>query len=152
MLKSKYLVVLAFTMLFAGISCSDSDKENVDTNLTANIEIRLTDAPAPYDEVNIDILSLSIHIANEEFSGWKEFELTHPGVYNLLDFQNGIDTLLVESEINAGKISQIRLLLGENNTIVKDGFEYPLSTPSAQQSGLKFNFHDELLPGVTYRL
>jgi hypothetical protein len=78
--------------------------------------------------------------------------LIKPGVYNLLDFRNGIDTLLASVDVPAGKISQIRLILGENNSVVVDGSTYPLNTPSAQQSGLKLNLNADLQAGILYRL
>lgn len=151
MKKILYLISLSI-VLFTACSNDDDNKNENKGNGETRVEIRLTDAPAPYDEVNIDIIGVSLHVSNEEFSGWQELPLLYPGIYNLLDYRNGVDTLLAAYDLPAGKISQIRLLLGENNTIVKDGEEYPLKTPSAQQSGLKLNFHDELAPGVLYKL
>jgi hypothetical protein len=48
----------------------------------------------------------------------------------------------------------LRLVLGANNTIVINGVTepLPLETPSAQQSGLKFNIHAELVEGVNYKM
>lgn len=146
----KKLFLLTALCLIAFTAC-DNDEKNENKG-KAQIEVRLTDAPAPYDEVNIDIIGISLHVTNDEFSGWEELSLLYPGIYNLLDYQNGVDTLLAAYDIPAGKISQIRLLLGENNTIVKEGVVYPLKTPSAQQSGLKLNFHDELVADVLYKL
>jgi hypothetical protein len=51
-----------------------------------------------------------------------------------------------------GTISQIRLILGPNNSVVVDGVSYPLSTPSAQQSGLKLQVHQTFEPGVSYEI
>lgn len=152
MKKSFYLLsLLALPFLWAGCN-DDSDPDNA--NLPAKLEIRMTDAPALYDEVNIEVLSISVHADNEEGSGWIDYNLAHPGIYNLLDYQNGVDTLLVTEEIPAGKIKEIRLILGENNSVVIDGEEHKLTTPSAQQSGLKFKFGSDVVlePGKTYRL
>lgn len=74
------------------------------------------------------------------------------GVYNLLDLTGGIDTLIATAGIPAGKLQQIRLILGQNNTIVVDGISYPLQTPSAMQSGLKLQVHEELVGGVSYSI
>lgn len=49
------------------------------------------------------------------------------GVYNLLDLSNGADTLLASGLTIAGKILQIRLLLGASNSVVIDSVSYPLS-------------------------
>jgi hypothetical protein len=77
----------------------------------------------------------------------------HPGVYNLLDLTDGKDTLLADAQIPSGDISQIRLILGDNNYIItKSGEKIELTTPSAQQSGLKVQIHEVVTGGVLYRL
>jgi len=55
-------------------------------------------------------------------------------------------------ELPAGRISQVRLMLGNNNTLKVDGETKSLTTPSAQQSGLKLNVHADLVEGITYTL
>jgi len=78
--------------------------------------------------------------------------LLRPGIYNLLDFRNGIDTVLAATDLPAGTLSQMRLILGDSNSVVVNGQSYPLKTPSAQESGLKFNIHATLTGGIVYRL
>src|SRR5690349_3298794 len=78
-----------------------------------NITIRLTDAPANYQQVNVDIQKVSVHLVpNSGKSAWIDLN-TKSGVYDLLKLQNGIDTTLVNTtSLPAGKITQMRLLLG----------------------------------------
>lgn len=118
--------------------------------------VRLTDAPGPYEAVNVDIQQVLIHSASdadEQDGGWIPLDGMNRGVYNLLDFSNGVDTLLAEdTELPPGQISQIRLVLGDNNSIVVDGETHTLKTPSAQQSGLKLKVNHRLTPGVTYEV
>lgn len=68
----------------------------------------------------------------------------------MLDLTGGISALLADNEIPAGYLSQIRLILGENNTIVKNGTTYNLTTPSAQQSGLKVKVNQQLVNNGNY--
>lgn len=118
----------------------------------ARIEVRLTDAPGDYEEVNIDIQGVEIHSnGGNQVNGWMSLSVA-PGVYNLHKLTNGLDTLLGSIELPAGKVSQIRLVLGDNNTIKVDGETSDLSTPSAQQSGLKLNLHADLQEGITYKI
>ena len=78
---------------------------------------------------------------------------THPGMYNLLDLTNGRDTLLADAIIPAGTISQVRLILGDNNYIITNsGEKIALTTPSAQQSGLKMQVQQAVTGGLLYRL
>ena len=130
--------------LLAGVS---SCKKDDAATGTADMNIRLTDGPGNYDAVLIDVQQIEVH---SDVSGWVTLAPTHPGIYNLLDFSNGMDTLLCHAQLPAGKISQMRLILGNNNSVVVDGVTKPLSTPSAQQSGLKFNIHQDLVPNGSY--
>ena len=44
----------------------------------------------------------------------------------------------------------MRMVLGLNNSILINGVSYPLQTPSAQQSGLKFNWNQNLSGNGAY--
>lgn len=141
-MKVRYFYFLACIAIVAAAlftACSDDEKN-------ARVEVRLTDGPGNYDAVNIEILAVEVHT---EGGGWSSLDI-NPGIYNLLEFTNGLDTLLGAVEVPAGRVSQIRLILGENNTIMVDSVLHDLSTPSSQQSGLKLNVHADLTPGLTY--
>ena len=92
---------------------------------------------------------MSVHI-HSDVSGWDTVKNINAGIYNLLDFTNGLDTLLGSTVLPAGKISQMRLVLGSRNTVNIDGTISDLKTPSAQQSGLKFKIDATLKAGITY--
>ena len=122
------------------------NKDDIDAK--AHLSIRMTDAPANYDAVFVDVQGVEI-IGNSD----KVYTLkTSTGIYNLLDYSNGLDTLIATGDLEAGTISQIRLILGTNNTVVVDGIVHPLSTPSAQQSGLKLQVHETFEAGVSYSI
>jgi hypothetical protein len=148
MRKSLYAYGLVVSALMLAISCDKS--ETSDQN--AVLEVRLTDAPGDYEEVLIDVQDIQIHVSAVDGEGdWQSLPV-NPGIYNLLDFQNGMDTLLAHVELPAGMVSQMRLVLGPNNQVKADGGYHDLETPSAQQSGLKFNIDANLIGGVVYRL
>lgn len=144
------LPVVLLGMALGFSSCSNDD----DNTGTSKMEVRLTDAPGDYSKVLIDIRSVQIHTdgnANDNSAGWTTLSNINPGIYNLLDFSNGKDTLLAASNLPSGRISQIRLILGENNSLVlKDGTIKDLKTPSGQTSGLKVKIDADLVPDVTY--
>src|SRR6478752_5293579 len=136
-------IALFFLASIIMLSCSNDDK-------MARLEIRLTDAPGDYEKVNIEIVGVEVHSDGaSENAGWRSLNAS-TGVYNILELAGGLDTLLCAAELPAGKISQIRLLLGNNNSLVVGGQEFPMSTPSGQQSGLKLNVHTVLTEGITY--
>ena len=136
------LVGLCAILFFGACSKSDSVNEG-----KAQVDLRLTDAPGAFDALYLDIQGVEFHTDEE---GWTTVNAVVPGVYNLLEFRNGIDTLIARAVLPAGNLSQVRFLLGEANSIVVDGTEHALKVPSGQQSGLKFNVHQELIPDGSY--
>lgn len=149
MKKMKFVVLTTFAIVTAFMLTS-CDKNNDNENKTgkATVQLMLTDAPALYDAVNIDVQEVQLH---NETDGWVTVPLDNPGVYNLLEFSNGLDVLLGTVEMPDGILSQVRLVLGSENSIVVDGETFPLTIPSGSTSGLKFNVHQVLQGGYTYR-
>lgn len=141
MKKSKFFIVLLAAMpILMMVSCK-KDSAN-----TSTFRFKLTDAPGAYEAVNVDIQGIEVH---SEADGWVTFN-SSLGVVNLLDYMNGKTTLMAEGEIAAGKITQARLILGGDNSVVIDGITYELNTPSALQSGLKINLSNQLQAGGEY--
>ena len=145
----KFVQQLLLSLFTVAVLFSACSKNNNDKN--AHIQVRLVDnPPADIKEVWVDIRQVEVMVNDSSpvlLGG------THPGVYNLLELTNGKDTLLADAFIPAGKISQIRLVLGDNNYIVtRLGEKLSLKTPSAQQSGLKVQVHQDVAGGILYRL
>jgi hypothetical protein len=111
------------------------------------MSLYLTDDPSVYDQVNIDIQSVEIN----DGSGWRPLNMINPGVHNLLNFRNGRDTIIASSRLAQHPITQIRLILGPNNSVVINGQSFPLETPSAEESGLKLNADIQLIAGIEYK-
>lgn len=141
------MICIATMSLF---SCKkDKTVTTTTTPNKATVSMYLTDDPAVYDAVLIDIEQVEV-----KMEGSESVLITpiRPGVYDLMRFRNGVDTLLIKTEMNPGKISQIRLHLGPNSSVIVDGKVYPLNTPSAEESGLKLNLHETFEAGATYQL
>jgi hypothetical protein len=146
-MKSLVWKMIAAGCIILGMTACSSDESNSNNS---KVEVWLTDAPGDFQEVNVDIQAVEINSTEGE-SGWKSLSVKK-GIYNLLTLTNGLDTLLGEVEIPAGKISQIRLTLGENNSIKIANAVQAISTPSAQQSGLKLLVNETLSAGITYKI
>ncbi|MDR7372680.1 DUF4382 domain-containing protein [Flavobacterium aquidurense] len=143
------IFLLASMLCLFLTSCSNSDSD--DSSQTSKVSVRMTDAPGDYDEVNVEVVDVKIKSTSETGEdGWVSIGNITPGIYNLLDLTGGVNVLLADNEVPSGYLGQIRLILGEHNTVVKDGKTYPLKTPSAQQSGLKLKVNQTLTAGATY--
>lgn len=109
---------------------------------TSTVHIRLTDAPASWDEVNIDLKEVKVNF-NNDTAGWISLD-TKDTIYNLLGLQNGLDTLIAQGTFPTNTLNEVRLILGDNNTIKANGQIYPLTIPSSSTSGLKIKVRKKL--------
>ena len=131
---------LFFLLFVAVITVSFNSCNDDKSSTTYAYNVRLTDAPGPYEKVNIDLQAVEVTGNN----GQTVMLNTTAGIYNLLDLSNGLSTLIATSNLNDAEVKQIRLILGSNNTVVVAGVSYPLDTPSAEQSGLKLQVNQIL--------
>jgi hypothetical protein len=115
------------------------------------LSLSLTDAPScGYDAVNLTIEKVRVQqnaAAGDADSGWSELVLNPPRRIDLLTLTNGTLASLGQVELPAGRYTQLRLILAANdaahplaNSVVPSGgTETALTTPSAQQSGVKID-------------
>jgi hypothetical protein len=125
-------IIFGVIALFWLVSCKDG---------TGTINVHLTDAPGDYQEVNIDLHEVKVKM--EKGSGWISLA-ANQRVYNLLALRN-VDTLIATGSVPAGKIQEVRLILGSNNSIkLNDGSVHDLVTPSAEHSGFKIKINKKV--------
>ncbi len=137
----KITFILGLAML--GLMMNSCKKDRANTS-TYPYSVRMTDAPGPFSAVYIDLKGIEITGGD----GKAVTMVINPGIYNLLDYSNGIDTLIGTGNMESASVQQIRLILGTNNSVLIGNVSYPLSTPSAEQSGLKLQVHQTLQLGM----
>ena len=132
--------------LLAGLSACNNASDKID------VKFALTDAPSlkGYKALYVDVQGIEYSVGDSQ---WVTLSIT-PAIVNLTDLTNGKDTLLANVELESGQVvSQVRLLLGDNNTLVlADGSEVNIKVPSGQTSGLKFNIHTNAALNSGYRV
>ena len=148
----KTLLTLSVLTLSLTLFFSCSKRETITQNGKSQLEVYLTDDPANYEQVVIDVKDVKINYSNDTANGWKRLSQVNASTYDILRLVNDKDTILGKTDLDSGRIEQIRLILGSNNFVKIGGQTYSLETPSAQQSGLKINLHQEVNPGVLYKL
>ncbi|MFY0689476.1 MAG: DUF4382 domain-containing protein [Cyclobacteriaceae bacterium] len=125
-----------------------------DGNETATVRVALVDAPGDYEQVNIDVQDVLINTGSDttDEGGWESIGNFEAGVYDVLKLTNGEEALLGEIELPEGQLGQVRVLLGDANTLMIDGQEVDLKVPSGSQSGVKLNIGASIEAGITYKL
>lgn len=139
--------IVASTLVYT--SCRKESGTSVPAG-QQRVQIRLSDNPIPYTAVLVDIQRVEVqvipdsclnrydddndrngdddhdHNHDSRCSAWDTLNI-RPGVYNLLHLANGTDTILAAGFTVAGKITKIRLTLGDHNSVVIDSVSYPLT-------------------------
>ncbi|TVP49997.1 MAG: DUF4382 domain-containing protein [Mongoliibacter sp.] len=156
-MKNKlFTMMLAMLAFFAMSSCDQQENYNTITEGNAKVNVFLVDAPADYEEVWVEVLAVRILPAeNDENTDSEWVHIDHESddrMVNLLSLVGNNEAFIGSVEVPAGRVSQIRLLLGDNNYIIKNGERIDLKTPSAQQSGLKLQVNKEFESGKEYDL
>lgn len=151
-----YKLILCSVLFSAGLlSCSNDDetKDNPKPQ-TANVTVALTDAPGDYEKVFVQVMDVMVKMESEEdpVEGWQSLGNINEGKYDLLTLTGGKSQLLADTELPPGNLKEMRLVLGSDNTIVVEGIPYDLdlTTPSAEQSGLKLMVNEEIEAGLEY--
>lgn len=126
-----YAALIVGLTLFSG--CKKKDNGFPETGTFA---LHLTDSPADYDHIYLDIQSIQV---NHVSQGWITIGPSSPGIIDILTFNNTFDTLIANADVPSGNLKQIRLTLGTSNTLVVNGVNKNLTIPSGGQSGLKIN-------------
>jgi hypothetical protein len=129
-------------------NCTDSTSPEGQGQLT----ITMVDSPADYDQINIAVTRVEVHIAEADSNdGW--FVINNDAaVYDLLTLTNGASVVLGDNYLDAGHYSQIRLIIGTGSNIVVNGNTYSLDTPGGIESGLKLNHAFDIEAGHLYEL
>ena len=110
------------------------------------LDIHLTDAPAAFEEVNVDIEQVKVKLRDDS-AGWVSLN-TNAGIYNLLGLQNGVDTLLATGVIPSNFVQEIRLYLGSENTVKVGGQVFPLSMNSGDAERLMIKVNKSVSDAV----
>lgn len=121
------------TIIIAMVSCKkelSADNANTVPAGKSELKIMLTDDPSQiFDSIFIDIQRVEVKV--EDSTGAEHWDTLsiRAGVYNILRFRNGLDTLLASGYVPNGEVEKIRITLGTNNYVVFNGVTTPLVLP-----------------------
>lgn len=128
-----YLAVSGLMLTIAFISCNKDTSINSNTVSYAvppgknELQIMMTDDPSIiYDSIFIDIRRVEVKIETANGAEHWDTLTIRAGVYNILRFRNGLDTLLAAGYVANGEIEKIRITQGNNNAAMHNGFRIPL--------------------------
>lgn len=129
-MKKKFVQAAISLLAVSAIiySCQKDISNSSDPDKPHAVSIYLTDHQTPiFDSVFIDIQQLEVKLEDDTLpnDGWVSLNI-RPGIYNILRFRNGLDTLFATGTLPNARIKKVRLTLGTQNTAVLNGQVFPL--------------------------
>jgi len=150
-LHSKPMMAMGSLLLALSLFFYACQKDTVTNDTIPNgktkLAVYLTDGPTDYQHVLVDIQQIAVKVdtcmrnsdddhdqpgcdddhdqRNSNCEIWDTINI-RPGVYDLLQLRNGLDTLLASDFVLTGKIKRIKFTLGDNNTVIVDSTSYPI--------------------------
>jgi len=126
----RFAVVALITTSFVLYSCQKdvTGNQTTDINKPHAVTIYLTDHQTPvFDSVFIDLRRLEVKLEDDTLpnDGWVRLNI-NPGVYNILRFRNGLDTLFATGTLPNARVRKVKLVLGTQNSAMKNGQSFPL--------------------------
>lgn len=121
-------IILSGLAALTSVIIYSCQKEAESGKTDTRVYVYLTDHQTPvFDSVFIDLQKLEVKLEDDTLpnGGWYSLAI-RTGVYNILRFRNGLDTLFGTGTLPNNRIRKIRLTLGEQNSVMKDNQSFPL--------------------------
>ncbi|MEY3541844.1 MAG: hypothetical protein RLZZ204_656 [Bacteroidota bacterium] len=154
-------LLVAFMLIFS--ACT---KNGIDSSAGGKVAIYLTDGPGEFDSVFIDIQKVEVKIdtstgyrnnddrckddddrddhqkRRDDYGEWVNINFT-PAIIDVLSLRNGVETKLGEANILAGTVRKIRITLGTQNRVVKNGVSSTLELRNETNNFLYVKLYDK---------
>lgn len=143
----KYLVIILFA--FALFSCTTEEERS-----NSLVNIFLVDAPADIDALWVELLGVDVEVTSElssssPFSKFLEYEsgIKKVDVAQLVGNQ---ELLIGRGIVPAGRLSRMRLRLGNDNYVTKNDVRTNLTLSPQNEAGLSIDVDFPLRPGISH--
>jgi len=118
----------------------------------ANMQVSLTDDPGNFEAVYVDVQDILVNLTGDPTNGWQSLQGVRKGMYDLLSLAGGRDTLLADGAVPAGRVYQMRLILGTENYVKIDSVMIRMNVLPEQQDGLNLKIQQYLGNGSSFKV
>lgn len=154
MKTKKIIALLAVEAIAALYAC-----EKIPGRKFGVISVQLTEKPfrtvfehpSPFNSVNIDVEGVDVqysNVAQDEINPqWIRLK-TIDGIYDLMKLQDDVTATIAEGKLRAGRISAMRLVLGNFNTVTVGykNIKHDLILSPEIKSGIILNMNEVVSP------
>ena len=128
-----FLFVAALTVY--GCGKDDKKTNNPGGGTTGNLRVRLTDAPADFDSVILDLREIALHRTAD--STWRAFTPSQRLV-SVLSLRNGNFLDLGTFSLAGGAVDSMRLKLGTGSYVMSGSTRQPIAMAGSDTNGVAF--------------
>ena len=138
-MKPRFYKFLAFLtiLMIAVTGCSET--ELLEETESARLQVKISATDSNYDAIFLDFKEIHLKMVDDERDPncwWKVNSIA--GVHDLSDLTSGSYALLADGvSAPSGMVYDIKIVLGENNVLVKEGQRYDLFTNVIQLENLQ---------------
>ncbi|HET7002570.1 MAG TPA: DUF4382 domain-containing protein [Puia sp.] len=148
-LQTKALTLTVLLISIFSFACQKENSGQGNSAGKSSVNIFLTDDPSlNFDKVLLDITKVEVKVEDdseqqhesehqqgvddndqhgETSGGWMSVPI-HPGIYDILRFRNGLDTLFGSASFeNTRALRKVRITLGTGSSVVLNGVSIPLT-------------------------
>ena len=142
-------IVPRFLLLFSMFCGLAGCQEDEYVAGTTSFSLKLTDAPAAYQEVQLHIKEVQVETPSETFT----IPVT-TAAFNVLDLRMGKSLVLVDDfELSSERIQALRLVFHETeNTVRTDSVEHQLTMPEQTNGVWEIEMTEDLKPGIPFTM
>ena len=129
---------LIFTLSLALLLFSCSHQDDDSKFETSLVNVKLTATPSVLNSFNLDILEVQLRVLEDETDpdAWISLNTINSGIHDLTDLRNNQVISLVDFEqVPAEFIYNIKIVLGDENTAVRNGLAYELYLDNSFNDG-----------------
>ncbi|WP_047548685.1 DUF4382 domain-containing protein [Psychroserpens sp. Hel_I_66] len=123
------IIVIGVLTLFLMTSCSNELETETFEN-SSLITVKIQGTPSILSKVNLEIIDVQLRVLEDETSpnAWVSLHTVNTGIHDLTKINtNDVVTLVDFEEIPSQFIYNIKLVFGDQNSVLKNGLEYTLN-------------------------
>lgn len=119
------VVLISLLAIVLLTSCTKEDESSLMENSLVNV--KLVGTQTQLSKFNLELLDVQLRVLEDETdpNAWLSLNAINTGIHDLTDYtDNQVLTLVDFEQVPSEFVYTIKLVLGDHNTLVKNGMEY----------------------------
>jgi len=150
---SNYKVILSSVLFLFLLSSCSNELETETYENSSLVTVKVQGTQSTLSKANIEILDVQFRVEEDETdpNAWISLNPVNIGIHDFTKITNDqVVTFVDFEEVPSKYIYSIRLVLGDHNTVVKNGVEYDLNMDSEYENASVNSVEKQLIANNLY--